>query len=179
MTGWQNKQVLGVVLILIGILFLLVSNHVLLDWSDVWPLFPLLGGIFLLKLYPFRKQSEVLFAGLTFFLIGLFFLVFTFGMLSWEDMANLWPTFPLIAGISLLAVAGTRKHATGSLIVGIAAVLFALVGYLHAGGAISPRVAAPFVRMWPLILIVMGLVVYLRARQEEREPPADTEQTAE
>jgi hypothetical protein len=161
----QQKKVLGVVLVLIGLLFLLVSNHLLLGWEHVWPLFPLLGGIFFLKLHAARKSGEVLFTGFALFLIGLFFLLFTFHILEWEKMHSLWPTFPLIGGIAFLALASTREHPTSSLIVGIAAVLFAFVSYLHAGGVIGERVAEPFIRLWPLVLIIAGAVVFLKASQ--------------
>ena len=88
-------------------------------------------------------------------------------------MHSLWPTLPLIFGIAFLALASTREHPTGSLIVGIAAVLFALVSYLHAGGVISDRVAEPFVRLWPLILVVAGVVVFLKAREQENGADPD------
>ncbi|NIM20156.1 MAG: hypothetical protein GTO51_07980 [Candidatus Latescibacteria bacterium] len=166
----RQKQILGVILVIIGLLFLFVSNHILLGWEDVWPLFPLLGGAFFLKLYSVRKESELLFVGTAFLLIGVFFILFTFHILDWTDMGALWPTFPLIGGISFLAVFATRAHPTSPLIVGIAAVFFALVGYLYTGSVISKRAADPFVRLWPLILVVAGIVVYLRAKQEHVEP---------
>jgi len=169
----QHKKALGVVLILIGLLFLFVSNHLILGWEHVWPLFPLLGGIFFLKLHTVRKNGEIIFAGVSLFLVGVFFLLFTFNILEWNRMHALWPTLPLIAGIAFLALASTREHPTGSLIVGIAAVLFALVSYLHAGGVISERVAEPFVRLWPLILVVTGLVVFLKAREQENGADPD------
>jgi hypothetical protein len=163
----QHKKVLGVVLVLIGLLFLFVSNNLILSWKHVWPLFPLLGGIFFLKLYTVRKKGEILFAGISLFLVGILFLLFTFNILEWTRMHSLWPTFPLVGGVAFLALASTREHPTSSLIVGIAAILFALVSFLHAGGVISGRVAEPFIRLWPLLLIIAGAVVFLKARQQE------------
>jgi hypothetical protein len=162
-----HKQALGVVLIIVGFLFLLVSNHLILGWEDVWPLFPLLGGIFFLKLSAARKDSEIVFIGMALLLLGVFFLCFTFGVLDWDNMQTLWPTFPLIGGASFLAVAVTRRNSTGSFVVGIVALLLAFLGYLYTGGVISSRVAAPFVRLWPLLLIAIGVVVFLRARAQE------------
>jgi hypothetical protein len=154
-----QKQALGVVLIVVGFLFLLVSNHLILGWEDVWPLFPLLGGIFFLKLSSSRKDSEIIFIGTALLLLGVFFLCFTFGAL--------WPTFPLIGGVSLIAAALHRENSASPLVVGIVALLFALVGYLYTGGVISDRVAQPFVRLWPLLIIAIGIVVFLRARAQE------------
>ncbi len=165
----RQKQALGIILIVVGLLFLLVSNRLVLGWDNVWPLFPLLGGIFFLKLYSVRKEGEVLYVGTALLLIGVFFLLFTFRILDWADMESLWPTFPLIGGISFLAYASTRKHPTSPLIVGIAAILFALVSYLYTGDVISRRVAEPFVRLWPLILVITGILVFLRARGHKDE----------
>jgi glucose uptake protein GlcU len=162
-----QKQALGVILIIVGVLFLLVSNHLILGWEDVWPLFPLLGGIFFLKLSSTRRDSEIVFIGMAMLLLGVFFLCFTFGMLDWENMQTLWPTFPLIGGASFIAVAVTRKNSASPFVVGIAALLIAFVGYLYTGGVISERVAQPFVRLWPLLLIAIGAVVFLRARAKE------------
>ncbi len=162
-----QKQALGVVLIIVGFLFLLVSNHLLIGWEDVWPLFPLLAGIFFLKLSSARKDSEIVFIGTALLMLGLFFLCFTFGIIGWEKMQALWPTFPLIGGVSLIAAAAARKNSAGPFVVGIVALLFALVGYLYTGGVISDRVAQPFVRLWPLLLIAIGIVVFLRARAQE------------
>jgi hypothetical protein len=173
LAGEQHKKILGIVLVVIGLLFLLVSNNLVLGWDDIWPLFPLLGGIFSLKLYTVRKKGEILFAGVSLLLAGIFFLLFTFNILEWDKMHSLWPTLPLIGGVAFLALAGTREHPTSSVIVGIAAVLFALVSYLHAGGVISGRIAEPFVRLWPLILIAAGVVVFLKARQQESEVEPD------
>lgn len=167
MANEPHKQALGVVLIIVGFLFLLVSNHLILGWEDVWPLFPLLGGIFFLKLSSARKDSEIVFIGMALLLLGVFFLCFTFGVLEWDNMHTLWPTFPLIGGVSFLAVAVTRRKSSSPFVVGIVALLLAFLGYFYTGGAISSRVAEPFVRLWPLLLIVIGIVVFLRARAQE------------
>ncbi|MFH1755666.1 MAG: hypothetical protein ABIA59_08175 [Candidatus Latescibacterota bacterium] len=164
-----QKQALGIILIVVGFLFLLVSNHLLLGWDNVWPLFPLLAGIFFLKLSKARQDSEIVFIGMALLLLGVFCLCFTFGILGWENMQTLWPTFPLIGGVSFLAAAVTRKNSSGPFVVGIVALLFALVGYLYTGDVISGRVAEPFVRLWPLLLISIGIVVFLRARAQGEE----------
>lgn len=162
-----QKQALGIVLIVVGFLFLLVSNHLIIGWEDVWPLFPLLAGIFFLKLSSARRDSEIVFIGTALLLLGVFFLCFTFGVLDWERMRTLWPTFPLIGGVSFIAAAVMRENAASPFVVGVVALLFAFVGYLYTGGVISDRVAQPFVRLWPLLLIAIGIVVFLRARAQE------------
>jgi drug/metabolite transporter (DMT)-like permease len=170
----RNKQALGIVLVLVGLLFLLVTNKLLwFGWSAVWPLFLILGGVFFLKVFAAGKNPDLLFSGLASLLLGLFFMLFTTGILLWEKLAILWPTFPLIGGIALMAMSAVSKEASGSLIVGIVAVAFSIACYTYAAGTLSPRVVTPFVRLWPLVLIIIGIVVFLKAKREEFDAGPD------
>jgi L-methionine (R)-S-oxide reductase len=167
----KNKEILGAILALVGLLFLLVSNGVLwFGWNAVWPLFLLLTGGLLLKVFSDKRGPEQLFGGLMSIFLGFFFLLFTAGVRPWEAMVRLWPTFPMMTGISLLAMAAVKKHSTGTFVSGILAVILSIACYSYTAGAVSRSVAAPFVRLWPLVLIASGVILYLRAG---REPAAE------
>lgn len=167
MQSVQNPKALGIFLIALGVLFLLLNNGLLwFGWEVVWPIFPLLIGLSLLKVFAGRRKPRQLFTGVFLLLLSLFFFGFTLGIFPWEKMFELWPTFPLILGVSLLALAGVDRHTSSALVVGLAMILFSVLAYMSAGGAIRPRISEPLSRLWPLVLVGAGSLVFLRARKE-------------
>ena len=152
----------GAGLIVIGALFLLVSNNIWLGWGNVWPLFPILAGMLFLRVYAGSKSPEMLFGGVATLLMGVFLLLFSLNIFPWSRMDVLWPVIPGIAGAALLGVAA-HQRGTGSLMTGVIVILFAFLGLLHVTGVIDQRVIAPFVRLWPLVLVAAGIVL-LRTR---------------
>ncbi len=167
MQSVQSPKALGIFLIALGVLFLLLNNGLLwFGWEAVWPIFPLLIGLFLLKVFVGRRKPRQLFTGVFLLLLSLFFFSFTLGIFPWEKMFALWPTFPLIIGVSLLALAGVGRHTSSALVVGLAMILFSVLAYMSAGGAIRPRISEPLSRLWPLVLVAAGALVFLRARKE-------------
>jgi len=146
----QKRKVTGVGLIVAGVLFLLVSNNFWLGWGNVWPLFPILAGMLFLRVYATL-------------LMGVFLLFFSLGIFPWDRMESLWPVIPAIAGVSMLAMTAAHQGGTTSLILAVVIVLFAFLGFLHEGGVINERVVAPFIRLWPIVLVVAGATL-LRTR---------------
>jgi hypothetical protein len=155
----QKRKYTGIGLIVIGALFLMVSNNLLLGWANVWPLFPILAGMLLLRVYARNKTPETLFGGIATLLMGVFLLFFSLGIFSWSRMDVLWPVIPTIAGFALLAVAATHYHGAAAMIMGVVIVLFAFLGFLHEAGVINERVVSPFIRLWPLVLVVAGITL--------------------
>lgn len=158
----RKRKLTGAGLIVIGVLLLLVSNNLWLGWGNVWPLFPILAGMMFLQVYARNKSPEMLFGGVATLLMGVFLLFFSLGIFSWSHMDSLWPVIPGVAGAALLGVAA-HQRGTGPLISGVVVILFAFLGLLHETGVIDQRVIAPFIRLWPLVLVVAG-VVLLRTR---------------
>jgi hypothetical protein len=163
LTTARKRKFTGIGLIVIGALFLMVSNNVLLGWANVWPLFPILGGILFLRVYARSKTPEMLFGAIASLLMGVFLLVFSLGIFPWSRMESFWPVIPAIAGIGLLAVSTTHRQGTPSLIMGVVVILFAFLGILREGGVINERVVSPFFRLWPLVLVAAGITM-LRTR---------------
>ncbi len=176
MSDPKRRRRLGIALIVAGVLFLMVSNHVLLGWGDVWPVFPLLVGAQMLRVSRTRRAPWLVFSGVTGLLLGLFFLLFTLGFVGWERMASLWPVFALVAGVALIAESVVRSEGTLSLLAGASIVVFGVLAWMLEARVIQPRVATPFVRFWPLALVLAGVVllkVAPRSARPERDPDLD------
>jgi hypothetical protein len=166
MANKRNSEILGAFLTILGLLFLLVNNHLVwFGWDALWPTIPFLIGVFLLRDYYARRRPGQLLFGSLLALFGIFFLLFSAGILSWESMRALWPTIPLIIGISLLILSAASSEAP-PVIFGVLLVVFAIVAYLAVGEAIDRRITEPFVRVWPLALVGAGVLIYLRGRRE-------------
>ena len=165
----QKRKFTGILLIVIGLLFLMVSNNIWVGWSNVWPLFPILAGLLLFRVYIGNRSPEMLFGGITAFFCGLFLLLFSLGIFSWSRMEILWPVFPAIGGIGLLGVASATRHGTMPMILGVVMVLFAFLGFLREGGIINERIVSPFIRLWPLVLVVAGITL-MRTRSRDEDP---------
>jgi len=154
----RERTVTGTGPIVVGTLFLMVTNHLFVGWRHVWPLFPIAFGLLSLHTYRKKGNPDLLFAGLVSTLLGVFFLFFAFGMVGWVRMNSVWPVIPLVVGGSLLASHFARRDG-GSLIPEVAIIVFALVAFLFTTERIDPRVASPFVRFWPLVLVLAGVVI--------------------
>jgi hypothetical protein len=174
MAGNRNQEIFGIFLAVLGLLFLLVNNNLLwFGWEVLWPTIPFLIGLFLLRVYAARRKPRQLFLGSFLVQFGLFFFIFSSGILPWESMDNLWPTITLIPGISLLAISGVVEPASSALVIGLFFVIFSIVSYFSTSGAIGSHLSEPFVRIWPLALVAAGVLVFSRARAG-RKARADT-----
>lgn len=178
----RAQEALGILLVFVGVVFFLVNNRLVwFGWAELWPVLPLIIGLFLVRVYFTRRKPRQLFWGTLFSLLGFFFLIFSTHILPWSRMGILWPTFPLILGASLLVISGVIDRGTSALVVGLGAVVIAMLGYMATGGVIQERVIIPLVRVWPLVLVGAGILVFLRARRERagpiHNPPAPSTET--
>jgi len=175
----RNPEAFGVFLAFLGVLFLLVNNNfVWFGWDALWPLIPFLLGVLMLRDYRARHNPRQLFRGTLLFMFGVFFFLFSSGVLSWEAMHKLWPTIPLIIGIALLVHSISGAEEGPPMVFGIVLVAFAVVSYLAYSEVIEPRISEPFVRVWPLVLVGAGVLIYLRGRRErlgrKASPPGES-----
>ena len=107
-----------------------------------------------------REGTWFLFTGSTLSMLGLFLLLFSTGILDWAILDTLWPVFPLIAGVGFLAESAVSPNGTPALITGSAIIIFTLVAFFVETSFVNPRVASPFVRFWPLALVLAGVVLW-------------------
>jgi hypothetical protein len=167
-------MLLGTWLVVWGVLLLLVSNHVLLGWKHLWPCILVVTGVVMLRVLQRRLSFGVIFAAAWMILLGLFLTAFSSGWLEWERMRSLWPIIPTIVGVSFI-VAGARRPPTSvGIVVGSMVILMGTASFLYETGTISERVASPFLRFWPLVLVFAGFVLMKRqARPRDTTPPLD------
>jgi len=144
----------GLGLIGLGIAFLMALA---VGWDRFWPVFPLFGGLAFLIVYigsGFRDSGPV-WLGVAATLVGLFLFGFTLGVWEWEQMAELWPIFPLIAGIAFIATfLAERARDWGELGVGLAGIIVGIVGLAYTIGGEKSEIW----RYWPVLLILVGVL---------------------
>ncbi len=160
-------------LILLGFFLLLqqLATH-LFGWNHIWPIFPTLGGVTFLAGWLFSKEHDpgLLFVGTAATLVGLFFFLFTFGVLEWSEMSKLWPTFPIIGGLAFLALfAGDRFRDWGAAGTGCVAVLLGVIAFGFTLFRLPRSLGDTLIKLWPLGLILIGLIGLLSALLRRRD----------
>lgn len=164
----KSRMLVGTWLVVWGALLLLVSNHVLLGWRHLWPCILVVTGVVMLRVLQNRLSFGVIFAATWTILLGLFLTVFSFGVVEWARMRSLWPIIPTIIGVSFVVAGANRPPTSAGIVVGSMVILMGTASFLYETGTISVRVASPFLRFWPLVLVLAGFVLMKRdARSRE------------
>lgn len=160
----RSRLLVGAWLVAWGLLLLLVSNHVLLGWVHVWPMILIASGLVTLRVFHNRFTYTAVFAASWAILLGACFLAFSSGTVAWGRLNVLWPVFPFIIGTSFLVAAAAvpGRAANGGTVVGSLVIFASVASYLYETGTISERVAAPFLRFWPLVFVLAGFVLMRR-----------------
>jgi hypothetical protein len=160
----NGATVAGIVLIVLGLVFFVATQGVFdLNWSSIWPIFPMLvgGGILSMALTAENSAARagVVIGGTIPLLVGAFFFAITLGIFGWGDMGTLWPVFPIIVGLAFVAgyFAGNREQ-PGLLwpaaIIGGTGLIFLII----TGTSIGYGVLA---QLWPLALIAVGALMLI------------------
>jgi O-antigen/teichoic acid export membrane protein len=159
---------IALVLILVGAYFLLAQfDPTMPDLSRVWPAFLLAGGAVALASYFSGQQrdSSIVFAGTLLVLMGLFFFLVTMGSEDpdYSVLLTLWPVFIIMVGISFLAYWLSQGRRDWE------ALFLALVGLVFGGGCLaanlgllSARATHELGNLWPVLLILVGLILLVR-----------------
>jgi hypothetical protein len=163
----RGGSILGaLILIALGVWFLAKNLNLSLPRVDaLWPAFVMLGGLL-------RDPGQV-FVGVAGLLCGAFFFLFTLGLglplpglqegIGWDDMARLWPAFPLIGGLAFLAqFAVDPKHDWGEFVVGVLAIVVGAVAFPFTLGLWPGDLGMALFKLWPLLLVVAGLATLLQ-----------------
>lgn len=160
MNNRRGAIVPGLVLIALGIWFLADSLGLNLPGlGDLWPIFPLGAGLaFLVQYFIGGRQEEgLIFSGVAGVLTGALFFAITLGPLDWGDLGELWPLFPLIAGVAFLAQWLVKPGERGLLVPAGLGLAVGLVGLLFTLNLLGSAVAEQLGRLWPVVLILLGL----------------------
>ena len=156
--------------VFLALVFILLGVYLLLDqlgigipgWDVVWPVLPLAGGLAFLGNYLFSQQRDPgqVFVGTAAALVGVLFFFVTLGPLEYSDLGTWWPVFVLIGGVAFLAQwAAARFSDWGALFLALVVGGVGLIVRLELLGA---RTAQLLPRLWPVALILLGLMVFLR-----------------
>ncbi len=172
----KSRMLVGTWLVVWGILLLLVSNHVLLGWKHLWPAILVVSGVVMLRVLQSRLTFAVVFAAAWMILLGLFLTAFSFGLIEWGRMRSLWPIIPMIIGVSFVVAGARRPPTSAGVVVGSMVILMGSACMLYETGTISERVAKPFLRYWPLVLVLAGFVLMKRDART-RDAASESERT--
>ncbi len=168
----KSRMLVGTWLVVWGVLLLLVSNHVLLGWKHLWPCLLVVSGVVMLRVLQSRLTFAVIFAATWMILLGLFLTAFSFGLIEWGRMRSLWPIVPMIIGVSFVVAGARRPPTSAGMVVGSMVILMGSACFLYETGTVSERVAKPFLRYWPLVLVLAGFVLMKRqARARDAATP--------
>jgi len=134
-------------------------------WERIWPVLPLAGGLALLVGHLIHSDSdpEQVFFGTAATLVGVFFLFVTMGPLTYADIGPWWPVFAFIGAIAFLAqwaAAGFRDW--DALFLGLVALCIGGVALAIVFQFFGPDTREILPRLWPIVLILAGLMALLR-----------------
>ncbi|HEY74416.1 MAG TPA: hypothetical protein G4N99_14250 [Thermoflexia bacterium] len=153
-------------LILLGVYLLLKELGIgIPGWDIIWPVFPLAGGLASLGNYVFgkRRDPDQVFFGVAATLVGLAFFFITLGPLAYEDLRTWWPIFVLIGSVAFLAQwMAARFRDWGALFMAFVAFVVGGAGLAITLQLLAPETRALLPKLWPVLLILGGLMVFLR-----------------
>ncbi len=174
----NRGSILGaLVLIALGLWFLARNLNVPLPGlGAMWPALLVLGGLLSLGNYVSGRSRDPgqVFFGVAATLLGAFFLLFTLrarlpwpgfreGGIGWEDMARLWPAFPLIGGLAFLAqfLVDPRRD-WSEFTLGVLAIIVGVVAFPFTLGIWPGDLGRTLLNLWPVLLILAGVVTLLQ-----------------
>jgi hypothetical protein len=153
-------------LILLGVYLLLNQLGIgLPGWDAVWPVFPFVGGLIILGDYILgrRRDPDRVFLGVAAMLVGLAFFFITLGPLEYRDLETWWPVFALIGGVAFLAQwAATGFRDWGALFLAFAGFVVGGAGLAITLQLLGPETRELLPKLWPVLLILAGLMALLR-----------------
>lgn len=161
------------VLIVVGVFFLLVNLNVLPRFSitELWPGIVMFVGLMFWLGFIFSREHDagLAFVGTIITLIGAFFFLFTlhvhlpgFGEVQWGDQGRLWPAYPLIVGVAFIVLWIAQRFRDSGVLVPAAILIAVGLGGFSATLS-NVEGLRDIVRYWPVLLIVLGIIVFARS----------------
>lgn len=148
-------KMVGLLLLLFGGVLLTQNLGLInIDWSMLWPAIPLFYGLYLyFRFYQDRDKEALIYATL-FTGIGILCFIPPYD-LSWEDTIKWWPVCPLFWGLGSLFAYLTDRKDTRLLL--SSTILMVIGGFFLASNF---KWAQIYLKYWPVILIVFGIVFF-------------------
>jgi GAF domain-containing protein len=175
MGNQRNRTLVGTWLVAWGLLLLLVSNHVLIGWDNLWPCVLIVSGVVMLRVFQSRLTFGVVFASTWAILLGVFLTAFSSGLVAWGHLRTWWPAIPFIIGTSFIVASAAVPRTNAGSVIGALVIFMSTASFLYEKGTISERVASPFLRYWPVVFVLAGLILMrrdasTRAQQARSQP---------
>jgi hypothetical protein len=156
----------ALVLILLGFYLLMDQLGIgVPGWDVVWPVLPFAAGLAFLGSYVFGERHDPgqVFVGTAATLVGLVFFFITLGPLEYSDLGTWWPVFVLVGSVAFLAQwAASGFRDWGALFLGLVALVVAGAGLVVTLKLLGPQTSDLLPRLWPVLLILLGLMALLR-----------------
>lgn len=163
--------VIGMSLALVGIWWIAAASGLpLVPLGRLWPVGLSTVGLALLVQRGLRDRQGMglLLLGSTLLLTGLFLCLFAFriGNLTWQDMADYWPAFPLIVGFAfaLVYLAGDMREQALLVPVYLLGGI-GLVALPITLGVVQRAVPGQVLWLLPLPLVLIALAALVRLRR--------------
>jgi len=164
----------GWILVIVGMLLLLGSLRVI-NWGNIWPIFPLAVGLAFYAGFFGRKEKPAGSVGLLMpgtILIILSLTFFYSNIMGWDVWERIWPIAPFSVGAGFFAMYywGTKERdllIPGWILVGISLISYIIFG-LGRGGRI----------ILALVVIVAGALLLLGASKSKRETLEEVKETS-
>jgi hypothetical protein len=151
----SRSAVPGIVLIVVGVLFL-IANIADYSLESFWPVFVLGPGVaFIVMSFRDRANYGLLMPGTILTVVGLLFFACT--MYGWGLMEHLWPLFIMGPGLGFVMMYLFGKHERGLLIPAGILIGLGLVFLLNINDSDY---------LWPAVLIFVGLLFLFRWKKE-------------
>lgn len=170
----KGMILLALLLIVLGSTFLLSELGIgVPSWDRIWPVLPLAGGLALLVWHIIDSEDnpDRVFFGTVAALVGIFFLVVTMGPLTYQDLGSWWPVFVLIGGVGFLAQwAAADFRDWDALFLALVALCIGGVGLAITFQLLGPDTRETLPKLWPVVLILAGLMALLRGMLGRRSP---------
>lgn len=159
-----RMPLLSLLLIGIGLFFLLRNFGALPVWpADLgawWPgLLLAIGLVLLARGFGSPGRSDGLIPGTILAIYGAFFLLVPLGLLRGQDVGRYWGVFPGAVGAGFLVRSLVAPPPSRWALV--PAFVLLAVGGVGVAGSLFPDAW----RVWPLVLIALGVLLWLRGRR--------------
>jgi len=140
------------------------SGSQALDADRCWPLLILAAGLCFLTGYFLGSRPWQLFLGFLASLSGLLLWPLASGFWPWETLTRIWPAFLVIAGCAVLAYIAASPTAPWPLFVpALSSIAVGCLALLLPLGILAANPIDIALRLWPLLLLAMGLLGLLQA----------------
>lgn len=157
---FRKFVIIGLSLITGGTLLLLWTNGLISLFGSVGPVFVICCGLFFFYRVYIKHYSDMnIFPGMFLFFIGIFLLIRSEIMLS-SEIAQYWPLFMSVLGVSIIAYGFKRKspYRFPFIIPGSAIIILSIIFLGFSTDLIKISFKDFVVRWWPFLLILSGVV---------------------